>query len=317
MRKTLKLGALTAALIASVAFMQPTLASETSAPPVGSPVVDEQGAETTRIVTEWYEVALNGGRPDLNSQYVHEWYIQHNILMEQGLEGLNKFYGMLHGMFPDFQAVTHKTVAQGDTVALLNTFTGHHYKTGQELRIDVIDIYRVQDGKIAEHWDTIDYTFAMKFGFRIPAVVQPADPIDWNGTPLQKKNVGVALDFVQGVFNPGPAWNAETNRYVHPNLVNHQPGVGDGRDAFKANLARYHQQFPDLTVSVNQVVAANDAVFVFTVWRGHRASDGKELVLSRGDIFQVKGNMMVEHWSAIEYHTLLAGGFGGLEERVS
>ncbi|MBB5801387.1 putative SnoaL-like aldol condensation-catalyzing enzyme [Saccharothrix ecbatanensis] len=316
MRRTLTIGAVAVVLLSGSAALVPVTAMGAPTFTVGAagerPKVDLVGEETKRVLDEFYDEVVDKNDLSAGPKYIHDWYIQHSILMDQGLAGFNKFWNLLEGMFPDFHADRHKILAQGDTAVMLNTFSGHHGVTGQEIRIEVMDIYRVQDGKIAEHWDTIDYSVAMKFGFPIPAVVQPADPIDWTGTRKQTRNVALAQEYAKRLFGSGDAdrWSA---LYVSRDLVNHQPGVGNGREAFAANLRKYHQEFPDLTVEVTQVVAADDEFYIRSVWRGHRASDGKALQFSRGDMFKVRGFRAVEHWSALEYHSLI--GFEGLENR--
>jgi predicted ester cyclase len=55
-------------------------------------------------------------------------------------------------------------VAEGDFVMAYSTTTGTHTggvwlekpATGNKLNFDVVDVFRVQDGKIAEHWDVAD-----------------------------------------------------------------------------------------------------------------------------------------------------------------
>jgi predicted ester cyclase len=65
--------------------------------------------------------------------------------------------------FPDFRATVLDQIAEGDTVVTREVFTGTHRgsfqgvePTGREVEIDVIDIVRVADSKIVEHWNCVD-----------------------------------------------------------------------------------------------------------------------------------------------------------------
>jgi len=60
-------------------------------------------------------------------------------------------------------AEIHDAIAEDDLVVLRWSLTGTHREqflgippTGKAVTLRGIDIYRVQDGKIAEHWDTLE-----------------------------------------------------------------------------------------------------------------------------------------------------------------
>ena len=77
--------------------------------------------------------------------------------------GFKQFFGMLNTAFPDIQATIHGQVAEGDKVVTRKTFTGTHLgdfmgipATGKPVAFGVIDIMRVVDGKITDHWGIAD-----------------------------------------------------------------------------------------------------------------------------------------------------------------
>jgi steroid delta-isomerase-like uncharacterized protein len=68
------------------------------------------------------------------------------------------FAARLKGM-PDLSVVTEVSLASGDLAAASFVYTGTHQgvyfgvaPTGKTLRFTSCDIFRVRDGKIAEHW---------------------------------------------------------------------------------------------------------------------------------------------------------------------
>jgi steroid delta-isomerase-like uncharacterized protein len=68
------------------------------------------------------------------------------------------FAARLKGM-PDLSVVTEVSLASGDLAAASFVYTGTHQgvyfgvaPTGKSLRFTSCDIFRVRDGKIAEHW---------------------------------------------------------------------------------------------------------------------------------------------------------------------
>jgi predicted SnoaL-like aldol condensation-catalyzing enzyme len=91
-------------------------------------------------------------------------YIQHNADVPQGKSGFIEFFEKTFQAIPDFRYTLKKIVADGDIVMTFSTTTGTHTggewigqaATGNKLNFDVVDIFRIQDGRIAEHWDVAD-----------------------------------------------------------------------------------------------------------------------------------------------------------------
>ncbi len=90
-------------------------------------------------------------------------YIQHNPDCPQGKAGFIRFFKELFEGVPDFSYTIKKIIAEGDVVMMYSTTTGTHKgewlgnpPTGNPLNYDVVDIFRIENGKIAEHWDVAD-----------------------------------------------------------------------------------------------------------------------------------------------------------------
>jgi predicted SnoaL-like aldol condensation-catalyzing enzyme len=91
-------------------------------------------------------------------------YIQHNPDVPQGKAGFTQFFVQTFKAIPDFKYSLKQIVADGDLVWVYSTTTGTHtggewlgvQPTGNRLSFDVVDMFRLQDGKIAEHWDVAD-----------------------------------------------------------------------------------------------------------------------------------------------------------------
>jgi predicted SnoaL-like aldol condensation-catalyzing enzyme len=105
--------------------------------------------------------------------YMRDDYIQHNEDCPQGKAGFIEFFNVIFKAVPDFRYKLHKMVAEGDIVmafsAIAGTHTGGEWlgknATGNKLDYNVVDIFRVRDGKIAEHWDVADtFTFFRQLG---------------------------------------------------------------------------------------------------------------------------------------------------------
>jgi predicted SnoaL-like aldol condensation-catalyzing enzyme len=101
------------------------------------------------LVLEFYERVFNGHDLTDLSRYMREDYRQHSPEVADGLEGFRTF---AEGFFKLDPHMTIQYVgAEGDRVFVF--FRCDFRAVGGAAK--VCDIYRVEDGKLAEHWDVI------------------------------------------------------------------------------------------------------------------------------------------------------------------
>jgi predicted SnoaL-like aldol condensation-catalyzing enzyme len=79
-------------------------------------------------------------------------YIQHNPSVPTGpAEALVGAISDLFAKFPDWSTEIKRVIAEGDLVAV-----HHHVRQDRDDRgLAVVDIFRVQDDKLVEHWDVV------------------------------------------------------------------------------------------------------------------------------------------------------------------
>jgi predicted ester cyclase len=77
--------------------------------------------------------------------------------------GFQAFYGALLRAFPDATMTIDAQIAEGDLVATRKTLRGTHRgelwglpPTGNRIEFEFIDIFRVAEGMLVEHWASID-----------------------------------------------------------------------------------------------------------------------------------------------------------------
>jgi len=102
-----------------------------------------------KTVLEFYEAGLNKKDFDAASKYFGPKYIQHNPGAPDGIEGFKTFVNFLRSKFPNSHSEIKKVFADGDHVIL-------HVQAVREpgtLGRAIVDIFRLEDGKIVEHWD--------------------------------------------------------------------------------------------------------------------------------------------------------------------
>ena len=119
---------------------------------------------SAEVVRRWFQ-AFNDGDMEAEAAARSADFVAHAPGMPIPLDGEDwqQFIGMFFAGFPDMQLDVQDIVAQGDRVAVRWIFHGTHQgeffgvpPTGTRVRMNAIEINRVQDGKIAEHWVELD-----------------------------------------------------------------------------------------------------------------------------------------------------------------
>ena len=103
-----------------------------------------------KLVTEFYEKVLNQKDIAAIDKYVGP-YRQHNPMAPDGAEGLKEYIAYLRESAPQFKAEVKKVLADGDFVIL----HVHAVPAPGARGLAIVDIFKVANGKLVEHWDVI------------------------------------------------------------------------------------------------------------------------------------------------------------------
>jgi predicted SnoaL-like aldol condensation-catalyzing enzyme len=130
------------ALLAAVALLlaRPVLAADTL-----------QMEENKKTVRALYEAVLNKKDFDEASKYLGSKYIQHNPNAADGPDGLKGFIGFLKDKFPNNRSEIKRIFADGDYVIV----HVHAVREPGTRGNAIIDIFRLENGKVVEHWDAV------------------------------------------------------------------------------------------------------------------------------------------------------------------
>lgn len=113
-------------------------------------------AKNKQIAYDFFRIVLRGRRLDRAAEFMHEDYMQHNPNADTGLKGFLEYFERLPGPnpVPDELPGLVAIQAEGDYVTL--SFVREYddpNKAGQKYTTTWFDMFRIVDGKIAEHWD--------------------------------------------------------------------------------------------------------------------------------------------------------------------
>jgi predicted SnoaL-like aldol condensation-catalyzing enzyme len=114
--------------------------------------MDNELENNKRIVREWGELAINGRRPEeAIAKHLGSHYRQHNPQAADGPEAFINFVKYFAKTFPEFHLDVKRMIAEGDLVVTHSHLTRHAGDRGMA----VIDIFRLENGKVVEHWDVL------------------------------------------------------------------------------------------------------------------------------------------------------------------
>ena len=130
----------TLCLAAFIAFAAPAHASS-----------DEQMEANKKAVAEFYEFAVNKKDFGAAAKFLGPRYVQHNPNAADGPEGLKAYITFLRDKLPDAHSDVIRVFADGDYVIQ----HVHSVPTQGSRGNAIVNIYKLENGKIVEHWDVI------------------------------------------------------------------------------------------------------------------------------------------------------------------
>jgi len=130
------------------------------------------------IAGRFLEEVVNKGNQAVADELVAADSIDHNPLpgLPPGREGFRLSFITFHAAFPDMNYAIEDVVAEGDKVVVRWKATGTHrgelmgiLPTGKHIAVTGVDIFRVEEGRLAELWLSWDQLRMMQQLGIVPA----------------------------------------------------------------------------------------------------------------------------------------------------
>jgi predicted SnoaL-like aldol condensation-catalyzing enzyme len=119
---------------------------------------DVKLAANKKLVYDFWREVLEARHLDLAEKYMRTDYIQHNPNADTGIAGFKAYFQRLGAPLPiqsKIQRPLISIVAEGDLVMLNFVYEQTDPKDAtKKYKTTWFDVFRIQDGKIAEHWDS-------------------------------------------------------------------------------------------------------------------------------------------------------------------
>ncbi|WP_084599025.1 nuclear transport factor 2 family protein [Actinoplanes subtropicus] len=258
----------------------------------GKIVLTVEGSRPADIVARVLRAAFEAGDTTLIDRHIRPDYIQHNPLAADGPEAMKAFGAAWKQQYPTATYEEKRAITDGDLV-LLHSHGVLVPGNPEVPELAIFDLFRFQDGKIAEHWDILQ---------QVPAVT--ADGTDLFSTlsePRTRKpqqpwltayNKKIVTDYVERLLVNQDL--SAIDAYLSPEHHEHNPGIASGAVELKAGLQAYLEQFPELKISLKRIIGEGDLVAAHLHVVNAPGERGRSVI----DLFRVRDGKIVEHWDA-------------------
>lgn len=108
-----------------------------------------QAEHNRKLVVDFYEQFFNQHDLGAAERYIGDTYIQHNPNVPDGRKAFTEAFARVFAQFPERHSRIVRVVADGDLVVL----HVHGTKSAEDRGTAIVDIFRVRNGRIVEHWD--------------------------------------------------------------------------------------------------------------------------------------------------------------------
>ena len=108
--------------------------------------------DNRKMVLDFYDAMINRKDFDAASAYLADNYIQHEAHAPDGVEGLRRFLTKMSERMPQGRIDVRRVFVDGDYVIL----HAHVVPTPGERGSARVAIFRVDGGKVVEHWSVTE-----------------------------------------------------------------------------------------------------------------------------------------------------------------
>ena len=226
-------------------------------------------------VLSFYKLIVGQRKAELIPEFILEDYKQHNPTVAQGRAGITGMINYLKTLpLPQEGAKSPiiRTIQEGDWVVthLDIQFMGK--------RMAVIDLFKLKDGMLSEHWDAIQ-EMPDQTGQDITSTNGTSEINEAVSTESSKY---VVMQFYEAVIDKKPA-----DGFIKPGYTEHDPSIIVSGKSLEVHL----EQDGDRQIKVHRIIAEGDFAVVQSQF--NRAT--KVYVLY--EIFRIEGGQIAEHWS--------------------
>jgi predicted SnoaL-like aldol condensation-catalyzing enzyme len=252
-------------------------------------------ATNKRLVYDLWRTLIEARDTEAAERYLAEDYIQHNPNADTGRAGVLAFFASLGeplSVQDRVQAKLVAIVAEGDYVAMVRV---DEYAQPRPYTTTWFDLFRIEGGLIAEHWDHGRLPAGGTPRGYVPPVENPdQQTVLASSEPQLAANKRLVYDMWRMLLDAQQV--EEAPRYLAEGYIQHNPQANTGLQGFLTFFRQFAQPKPVQPTVANliQMIAENDLVVLATV-RPYTDA-GAPYTTTWFDMFRARDGLLVEHW---------------------
>jgi predicted ester cyclase len=140
--------------------------------------------ENKALVRRFVDEVQSKGNTDLIDEICSPGFVNHSAPpgLPADREGIKILTTMFKGAFPDSYFTVEDMIAEGDKVVTRKMFHGTHEgefmgipPSGRPVNVSLIDVVRISDGRVVEHWSVGDNLGMMQ---QLGVIPQPGENVE-------------------------------------------------------------------------------------------------------------------------------------------
>ncbi|MGE0594528.1 MAG: nuclear transport factor 2 family protein [Vicinamibacterales bacterium] len=279
------------------------LLAATSAPAVAQAQMSAQEQANLKIVSDWWREVLQAGHTELAEKYMAEDYLQHNPNINTGRAAFVQVFSRraAREIQPTLNPAPVIQFAKGPYVVFVwEREAKEPNDESKTYKYNFFDIVRVENGKVAEHWDSV-FKNPVPAGGNAPAPVIPGvgpQPVKPMNTEAEQANEDIANTQFKDILQYGHVELAE--KVMAAGYIQHNPNVPGGRDGFVEFFRRIRQPEPIRAAWKDEpeliLTSGNLVLYMMRRFSADPANPNGVYKWNWFDMVRVDGGMVQEHW---------------------
>ena len=128
-------------------------------------------SDANKALTRQFFERISSGDLSAVDELVSDDYVEHEQVpgLASGKAGTRQLFEMFHSAFDQAALEVEDMIAEGDKVFVLARMTGTQLgefmgiaPTGNTIDVNICDYFRIDDGKLVEHWGVMDAAAMMQ-----------------------------------------------------------------------------------------------------------------------------------------------------------
>jgi predicted SnoaL-like aldol condensation-catalyzing enzyme len=294
------------ALVADAGRLSAEMLNPRTAPQIGP--MSRQEKKNLDMVLECWRKVVYAGHVELAPKYIAENLVEHSPNISTGRAGFVEYISKMHQPVSPIPAeLEHPPVvmaAKGDYVWLIfeNEETDLR-DPSKSYYSDVMQLVRVENGKIQEHWDSQRKTPGAG---AVAAGVSPKPAMQWNTgqlSPEEEQSLKLATAEFRDMLQRAHLEMAPT--ILDAGYIQHNPHFPQGRDGLVQVMSRRPGRRPEDAKPIGPewldppFITLVNGPYSMMVWE-RKAKDpdnaSKEYTFYHYDLVRVDHGLIKEHW---------------------